>query len=74
MAVRAQGVVKFFNTKKQFGFCTREGEADVFVHLNALKRSGIEHVDQGDCLEFDVIEVEGKGFKAENIKRVDGGG
>jgi CspA family cold shock protein len=66
-----QGVVKFFNSNKGFGFCSMDGGGgDVFIHNNALKRSGIESgVNQGDRLEFDVIEVDGKAPKAENIKR-----
>lgn len=69
---RGQGVVKFFDAIKGFGFCKREGGLpDVFVHSNALKRSGIEGgVKQGDTLEFDVEAVTGKGPKASNIKFV----
>ena len=67
---RSAGVVKFFNGEKGFGFVRRDGGApDVFIHANALKRSGIENgVQTGDRLEFDVLPVEGKGPKASNIK------
>lgn len=69
---RAQGIVKFFNLEKGFGFARREnGASDVFIHANALKRSGIENgVQTGERLEFDVLPVEGKGPKAANIKRL----
>lgn len=67
---RSKGVVKFFNIEKGFGFCKRDGElSDVFIHANALKRSGIyDGVKAGDTLEFDVIPVDGKGPKADEIK------
>ena len=69
---RAQGIVKFFNLEKGFGFARREnGASDVFIHANALKRSGIENgVQTGERLEFDVIPVAEKGPKAANIKRI----
>lgn len=67
---KAQGVVKFYNGPKGFGFLTREGSGDVFVHATALKRAGIEELREGDRLEFDVIAVDGKGPKADNLRRV----
>lgn len=69
-AERSQGVVKFFNADKGFGFVKRDGGlSDVFIHANALKRSGImEGVKTGDKLEFDVLAVDGKGPKADGIK------
>lgn len=68
--VRDKGIVKFFDATKGFGFCKRDGgQRDVFVHANALRRSGIEGgVKAGDTLEFDVINVDGKGAKADNIE------
>ena len=67
---RVQGVVKFFNTTKGFGFIEREdGSQDVFVHANALKRSGIaDPLKQGNRVEFDLIPVDGRGPKAGSIK------
>ena len=67
--VREQGVVKFFNVEKGFGFVRRDNAPDVFIHANELKRSGIESgVKTGDKLEFEVIPVDGKGPKASSIK------
>jgi cold shock protein len=69
--VRVQGTVKFFNSDKGFGFATRDGDRDVFIHANELKRSGVEGpVKEGDQLEFDVVPVDGKGPKAQSIRRV----
>lgn len=67
---RDKGEVKFFDVAKGFGFCKRDGGLpDVFVHANALKRSGIEGgVKAGDKLEFDVLAVDGKGPKGDNFK------
>ena len=71
VGMRAQGTVKFFNSLKGFGFCTRDGGGDVFIHANALRRSGIvETPKSGDRFEFDLIEVAGKAPKAENLKRL----
>ena len=71
---RGTGTVKFFNAEKGFGFCRRDKGPDVFVHVNALKRSGLDEksIKTGDKLEFDLIPVEGKGPKAANIKIVGG--
>lgn len=71
-AERAQGVVKFFNPEKGFGFCRREGgQSEVFIHANELRRSGLDGpVQTGDHLEFDVIAVPGKSPKAVNLRRV----
>lgn len=70
---RSTGVVKFFDPEKGYGFCKREGDKpDVFVHSNALKRSGIyDGIKPGDTLEFDVTPVEGKGPKASAITVVE---
>lgn len=67
---RIEGVVKFFNEVKGFGFARREKGGDVFIHANELRRSNFDGLPQtGDKLVFDVIPVEGKGGKAANIKR-----
>jgi len=67
---RVEGVVKFFNEEKGFGFARREKGSDVFIHANELRRSNFDGTIQtGDKLVFDVIPVEGKGGKAANIKR-----
>ena len=66
---RAKGTVKFFNTEKGFGFAKREGQQDVFIHANALKRSGIfDGLDADDEVEFDIEPVPGKGPKGSNFK------
>lgn len=73
MTERLRGIVKFFDPAKGYGFLHRKGQSDVFLHANALRRSGIEgDVKKGDVLEFELQEApspEGRA-KAANITRV----
>ena len=47
------GTVKFFNTTKGFGFIAPEGGGDdVFVHISALQRSGLDTINEGDKVQF----------------------
>lgn len=58
---RATGTVKFFNSMKGFGFITRDdGQPDAFVHISAVERAGMNSLNQGDRLEFD-LEVDRRG-------------
>lgn len=68
--MRQSGTVKFFNTAKGYGFITPEsGEKDVFVHISALKQSGIETLNEGDKVTFDVEEDRrGRGFQAAAVE------
>jgi cold shock protein len=73
MTERIQGVVKFFDLEKGYGFVRRaKGQADVFVHINALKKSGLNELNKGDKVEFELVSVEdGKGrAKAANLTLV----
>jgi cold shock protein len=65
---KAQGTVKFFNSMKGFGFITRDdGQADAFVHISAVERSGLSGLNEGDRVEFD-IEVDRRGkYSAVNL-------
>jgi cold shock protein len=65
---KATGTVKFFNAMKGFGFITRDdGQADAFVHISAVERSGLRELNEGDKLEFD-IEVDRRGkYSAVNL-------
>ena len=65
---KAIGTVKFFNTMKGFGFITRDdGQADAFVHISAVERSGLQTLNEGDRVEFD-IEVDRRGkYSAVNL-------
>ena len=62
------GKVKWFNGTKGFGFIAREdNQKDVFVHVSALRKAGINGLDEGQALTFDV-EDGPKGPNATNLK------
>jgi CspA family cold shock protein len=69
---RATGTVKWFSQEKGFGFIQREDGPDVFVHHTSLPGPGFRKLDQGERVEFDIIE-EPKGLKAQNVTRLEGG-
>jgi cold shock protein len=65
-----QGIVKWFNDAKGFGFITRNsGEGDVFVHFSAIQSSGFRSLPEGQAVEFTVTRGP-KGWQAENVKVV----
>lgn len=62
------GTVKFFNTTKGFGFIAPEdGSKDVFVHISAVQASGMETLNEGQKVTFD-IEPDARGPKAVNLQ------
>jgi len=65
----AQGTVKFFNAEKGYGFISREGQEDVFVHFSNIEGSGYKSLDQGDVVEFDIAPGR-KGEEAHNVRKV----
>ena len=70
------GVIKFFNQDRGFGFITPDdGSDDVFVHISSIERSGIQQVEDGMKLTFDLAaDNRGKGPKAVNLKLMDSDG
>ena len=63
-----KGKVKWFNKTKGYGFIEpEEGDKDVFVHISAVKNSGMEDLEEGQELEFEIVENNGK-TSAENFK------
>ena len=67
-----KGTVKWFNSKKGFGFIEREDkEKDAFVHASAVKAAGMRYLNEGDKLEFELSEDTGKGPAAINLKKID---
>jgi len=66
---RVQGVVKWFNDAKGFGFIEREGGEDVFVHFASITGDGFRTLTQGDRVEFDVVEGP-KGQQAANVVKL----
>ena len=63
------GVVKWFNTEKGFGFISVEGEGDVFVHFSAITGEGYKSLEEGQSVQFDVVEG-AKGPQAANVVRL----
>jgi cold shock CspA family protein len=66
-------VVKFFNGTRGFGFITPEdGSADVFVHISAVERAGLQALTEGQKLTFQTLpDPKGKGPKAVNLRLLD---
>lgn len=65
----AQGTVKFFNAEKGYGFISREGADDVFVHFSNIEGSGYKSLDEGQIVEFDIAPGR-KGDEAHNVRKV----
>ena len=61
-----QGTVKWFNAEKGFGFIEVEGEDDVFVHFSAIEGEGFKSLDEGQQVEFEVVEGN-HGLQAANV-------
>jgi cold shock protein len=66
---REQGVVKWFNASKGFGFIQRQSGEDVFVHFSAIQMDGYKSLNEGQLVEFEVKQGP-KGFQAENVTKV----
>ena len=64
-----QGTVKFFNAEKGYGFISREGGDDVFVHYSNIANDGYKTLDEGQTVEFDVAPGR-KGDEAQNVRAV----
>jgi CspA family cold shock protein len=67
--VLATGTVKFFNAEKGFGFISREGDKDVFVHYSNISGDGYKSLEEGQKVEFDVAPGR-KGEEAQNVRVV----
>ncbi len=63
----ATGTVKWFNAEKGFGFISREGADDVFVHHSQIQMNGYRSLNEGQAVEFDVAPGR-KGEEAQNVR------
>jgi CspA family cold shock protein len=66
---RLQGKVKWFNNSKGYGFIGQEGGADVFVHYSAIQGEGFKTLQEGDTVEFEIIQGQ-KGPQADKVTKV----
>jgi CspA family cold shock protein len=66
MSERIIGTVKWFNGGKGYGFISREGGEDVFVHFSAIQGDGYRNLEEGQRVEFN-IEQGAKGLQAVNV-------
>ena len=62
------GTVKWFNAEKGYGFISIPGEDDVFVHFSAIQTDGFKTLDEGQEVQFDVVQG-AKGPQASNVVR-----
>jgi CspA family cold shock protein len=66
---RVRGKVKWFNNQKGYGFIEQaDGRPDVFVHYSAIQEDGYKSLQEGQFVEFDLVEGP-KGPQAENVTR-----
>jgi len=65
---RLQGTVKWFNDAKGYGFISREGGPDVFVHFSAIQASGFKSLAEGDRVEFEIVQGQ-KGPQASEVTK-----
>jgi superfamily II DNA/RNA helicase len=63
---RPSGTIKWFDSRKGFGFIEREGASDVFVHFSAIEGDGDRRLEEGQAVEFEVAP----GRKGEQARRV----
>jgi CspA family cold shock protein len=66
MSEKEVGVVKWFNAAKGYGFISRDGADDVFVHYSAIQSDGFRKLVEGQQVEFSLEETE-KGLQAADV-------
>ena len=67
-ATRIKGTVKWFNNAKGFGFIGQDNGPDVFVHYSAVKSEGYKSLQEGDQVEFEIVQGQ-KGPQADNVTK-----
>ena len=67
----ATGRVKWFSNQKGYGFITTDSGEDVFIHYSAIEGAGFKSLDEGEEVEFEVVQGP-KGYQAENVVKLEG--
>jgi cold shock protein len=67
--MKEQGVVKWFNNEKGYGFIRRDSGDDVFVHHSAIQANGFKSLNEGDQVEFNVTQGP-KGLQAQDVVKL----
>ncbi|TCT19968.1 putative cold-shock DNA-binding protein [Melghiribacillus thermohalophilus] len=62
------GKVKWFNSEKGYGFIEVEGGDDVFVHFSAIQSDGFKTLEEGEAVQFDIVEGN-RGPQAANVQK-----
>ncbi len=65
----ATGTVKWFNAEKGYGFISREGGSDLFVHYSAIQATGYRSLEEGQAVEFEVTQGP-KGDQAQGVRAI----
>lgn len=63
-----QGIVKWFNAEKGYGFIQREDGDDVFVHFSAIQQDGFKTLEEGQRVQFDIVDG-ARGPQAANVMK-----
>ena len=69
MSERITGTVKWFNSSKGYGFIARQDGPDVFVHYSAIRGQGFRNLEEGEAVEFSIVEGP-KGLQAADVEKM----
>ena len=66
----AEGIVKWFNPEKGYGFISQDQGEDLFVHFSEIKMDGFKTLDEGVRVSFDVTEGQNGKKQASNVQKI----